>query len=324
MSGEFERIARFFERGAERLRGSLANTAVLGIGDDCALLSPGSQTREDALCAISTDMLVAGRHFWPDVNPASLGHKALAVNLSDLAAMGARPRAFTLALALSDNNDDAWLDAFCEGLFALAAEHACELIGGDTTRGPLCICITVIGDVDLQRCLRRDRARPGDHIWVSGELGAAAYALRHPGLSRSADERLLRPQPRLALGTALGRHSSCAVDLSDGLLGDLRHILERSQVGAQVHAERIPVHPALLGLPLPEQRALALQGGDDYELLFTAPPDASEALHTLSVTLGLALTQIGVITKDRARDVVDASGQSLGLRFEGFDHFTPH
>jgi len=324
MSGEFERVSRFFDRGAERLRGSLSSTAMLGIGDDCALLSPHSQTLGGTLCAISTDMLVEGRHFWPDVDPASLGYKALAVNLSDLAAMGARPRAFTLALALGDRNNDAWLEAFCQGLFALAAEAACELIGGDTTRGPLCICITVIGDVDPQRCLRRDRARPGDHIWVSGELGAAAYALRYPGLSRSADERLLRPQPRLALGTALSRHSSCAIDLSDGLLGDLRHILERSQVGAQIHAERIPVHPALIGLSLPEQRALALQGGDDYELLFTASPDACEALHALSATLGLALTQIGVITEDRARDVVDASGHSLGLRFEGFDHFAPH
>jgi thiamine-monophosphate kinase len=324
MSGEFERITRFFDRGAERLRGSLASTALLGIGDDCALLSPLSQTQAGTLCAISTDMLVAGQHFWPDVDPASLGHKALAVNLSDLAAMGARPRAFTLALALGDRNDDAWLEAFCQGLFALAAETACELIGGDTTRGPLCICITVIGDVDPRHCLRRDRARPGDHIWVSGELGAAAYALRHPGLSRSADERLLRPKPRLALGTALIRHSSCAIDLSDGLLGDLRHILERSQVGALIQAECIPVHPALRDLSLPEQRALALQGGDDYELLFTASPDACEALHALSATLGLALTKIGVITEDRARDVVDASGQSLGLHFEGFDHFATH
>ena len=320
-SGEFARIARFFEQGAKQLRAQLVDPAALGLGDDCALLQAPEGDPGPQIFAISTDMLVASRHFWPDVEPSSLGHKSLAVNLSDLAAMGARPSAFTLALALDDSNDDAWLDRFCSGLFALASEHGCELIGGDTTRGPLCICITVIGAVDPQRCLRRDRARPGDEIWVSGELGAAAFALRYPGCDPAADERLLRPQPRIALGRALTRHALCAIDLSDGLLGDLRHILERSRVGARVFAERIPVHRALHKLPLDDQRVLALRGGDDYELLFTAAPDAGDSLRGLASSLGIALTPIGLITEDLAQEVVDANNRPIGLRFEGFDHF---
>jgi len=321
ISGEFARIQHFFAQRAEQLRSRLAEPAVLGIGDDCALLAGPARDPGRMLHAISTDMLVAGRHFWPDVDPSSLGHKSLAVNLSDLAAMGARPRAFTLALALDDRHDDAWLERFCTGLFALADEYACELIGGDTTRGPLCVCITVIGEVDPQRCLRRDRARPGDEIWVSGALGAAAFALRHPGLSPDADAHLLRPQPRVALGAALAAHASSAIDISDGLLGDLRHILDRSQVGARIDAHRVPVHSALHKLPLAEQHALALRGGDDYELLFTAPPGAGGALQALGLSLALPLSPIGLITGDLARQVVDAQGCVLDMCFEGFDHF---
>ncbi|HYF60456.1 MAG TPA: thiamine-phosphate kinase, partial [Burkholderiaceae bacterium] len=238
--GEFELIRRFFERPAA------AGRARLGIGDDCALLDvPGGES-----LAVSTDMLVEGRHFFPDVDPEALGHKALAVNLSDLAAMGARPLGFTLALALPAA-DEAWLEAFSRGLFALADAQGCELVGGDTTRGPLALCVTVHGTVPPALALRRDGARAGDDLWVSGALGAAALAverrLRGEPVPAGALARLDRPEPRVALGLGLRGLARAAIDLSDGLAGDLGHVLARSSeaagvpLGAALERDALPV-----------------------------------------------------------------------------------
>jgi thiamine-monophosphate kinase len=314
--GEFELIRTFFDRGPAR-------RAELGIGDDCALLRTG---RPGSALAVSTDMLVGGRHFFDDVDPAALGHKALAVNLSDLAAMGAAPLGFTLALALP-SADEAWLRGFAAGMFALADRHDCELVGGDTTRGPLNVCITVFGEVPEGAALRRDRAEPGDDLWVSGELGGAAFAVRervsgrplapgHPGL-----QRLERPEPRVELGLALRHLARAAIDLSDGLLGDLGHVCERSRVGAEVDWPAVPVDSALAGLPAPRRAELALAGGDDYELLFTAAAENRAALAALSGRLGLRLTPIGRITADGGVRVLDARGATMSIDARSYDHF---
>ncbi|MFP5406690.1 MAG: thiamine-phosphate kinase [Gammaproteobacteria bacterium] len=316
MLGEFALIHRFFDRGPAR-------RAVLGLGDDCALLAAPAQGE---CLAISTDMMVGGRHAFEDVDPASLGHKALAVNLSDLAAMGARPVAFTLALALPQP-DEAWLAAFRDGMFALADRFDCELIGGDTTRGPLNVCITVFGQVAPGAALRRDRAQPDDDLWVSGSLGAAAWAVAERRGNRAlatdhpARKRLDLPEPRVALGLALRHLARAAIDLSDGLAGDLGHVLERSRVGAELFWPQVPVAEALDGLPEAERMRLALSGGDDYELLFTAAPENRVAIEALAGPLGLPLTRIGRIDAGEALHVVDARGRSLPWNQGGFDHF---
>jgi thiamine-monophosphate kinase len=329
---EFSLIERFFASRARRSAATAA-TAALGIGDDCALIAP----RADQLLAISTDMLVEGRHFLPDVDPRALGHKALAVNLSDLAAMGATPRAFTLALAL-ETPDETWLAALADGMFALAERFGCELIGGDTTRGPLNLCITVFGDVPRERALRRDGARPGDDIWVSGTLGDARAGL---GLMRGewaeslydADEAarlrhaLECPEPRIELGLALGGVAHAALDVSDGLAGDLLHILERSRVKAQVDVEALPRSPALRKLARADQLRCAIAGGDDYELCFTAAPEHRDAVIAAGARAGVAVSRIGTITTllapSEAPAIVwlDASHAPLDLKLQGFDHF---
>jgi thiamine-monophosphate kinase len=327
--GEFELIRRFF------VREGVAARSLLGIGDDCALLA----TDGAEAIAVSTDMLVEGRHFFADVDPVALGHKTLAVNLSDLAAMGARPDAFTLAIALPQA-DAGWLQGFAQGLFALADAHGCELVGGDTTRGPLNLCVTVFGRVPPAEALRRDRARGGDDVWVSGALGAAGWAVdtrlragRWPTdeATRSAlagaRERLERPHPRVALGMALRGVAHAAIDLSDGLLGDLGHVLERSgaaaghRLGARLRADAIPVDPALDALPAERRLALALTGGDDYELLFTAPADRREAIGRIAAGTGLTLSRIGVIDDSPGVRLVDASGHPVSVHDRSFDHF---
>lgn len=314
--GEFDLIRRFFDRGPSR-------SVELGIGDDCALIAPRAA---GASIAVSTDMLVAGRHFFDDVDPGALGHKALAVNLSDLAAMGATPLAFTLALALP-TADPAWLQPFSEGLFALADRFGCELVGGDTTRGPLNICITVFGELPAGAALRRDRAQPGDDLWVSGELGAAAFAVRrrergaplpaeHPAV-----RRLERPEPRVELGLALRHLARAAIDLSDGLVGDLGHVCDRSRVGACIEWSRVPVAPELLALPDPDRAALSVAGGDDYELLFSAAPENRAAITSLAEGLGLRLTRIGAVEAGQRVRIVDARGAPLRLEAHSYDHF---
>ncbi len=323
MSGEFDLIERHFRRPATNGQ----DAVLLGIGDDCALLrtQPGQQL------AISSDMLVEGRHFLPGTDPARLGHKALAVNLSDLAAMGARPLGFTLALSLPEI-DDAWLAGFSQGLRALANEHGCPLVGGDTTRGPLNICITVFGEVAHGQALRRDAAQPGDDIWISGRTGEARLALEallgHEWARQAAcdqlptlRQRLEAPQPRLALGRALAGLAHAAIDLSDGLVGDLGHILGRSGRGARLDTGQMPVAPALARLPPDRRWQCLLAGGDDYELLFTAATVHRERVEQAARITGTPVTRIGEITSVPGLVIVDAHGQTLQGRFGGYDHF---
>ncbi|QKM46036.1 Thiamine-monophosphate kinase [Burkholderia glumae] len=286
------------------------------------------------MLAISTDMLVEGRHFFPDVAPRALGHKTLAVNLSDLAAMGAQPRAFTLAFALPRADAD-WLDAFADGLFTIADRHGCELVGGDTTSGPLNLCVTVFGDVGPDRALRRDAARPGDEVWVSGTLGDARAGLgvaRGEWTAGTAEHATFRralewPEPRVALGLALAGIAHAALDVSDGLAGDLRHILERSRVSADIEVDAVPRSAALATLAPELQRLCTLAGGDDYELCFTAPAAAHAAVLAAGTTAGVAVTRIGTIRALAAPEEapgirwLDGAGTPLALTLRGFDHF---
>ncbi|MGO4379154.1 thiamine-phosphate kinase [Pseudoduganella sp. RAF19] len=318
MLSEFDLIKHYFVRPGRR-------KAALGIGDDCALLapSPGMQT------AISSDMLVEGRHFFAGEDPRRLGHKCLAVNLSDLAAMGARPVGFTLALALPAADRD-WLSAFSAGLFALADAHDCELIGGDTTKGPLNICITIFGEVAPGRSLLRSAAQVGDDIWVSGTLGDARLALAGyrgelalpPEQLAAAGTRMHMPTPRVQLGLALSGIAHAAIDISDGLAGDLGHILERSGVGAVLDVDALPAGPVLAGQPLALRRAFAAAGGDDYELCFTAPASAREAVIAAGAASGTAVTRVGRIEAAPGLRFSNAAGATLDLKLGGFDHFT--
>ncbi len=315
--GEFELIERFFKRPARR--------NPLGVGDDCALLAPGPGMQ----LAVSSDMLVEGRHFLAGTDPRRLGHKCLAVNLSDLAACGARPLAFTLALALPDA-DAQWLEPFSQGLLALADAHGCELVGGDTTRGPLAVCITVFGEVPAGQALLRSGARAGDDLYVSGHLGDARLALEalRGDLSvaapvlEAARLRLEAPTPRVALGLALRGLATSAIDLSDGLLGDLGHVLRQSGVGATVDADAVARQLAAGDAIGPGQRrAWTLAGGDDYELAFSAPPTAREAVQTAAAQAGTRVTRIGQIEAAPGLRVVDAQGQAVPQAFASFDHF---
>ena len=315
--GEFGLIARYFTRPVRR--------AEVGVGDDCALLAvpPGEQL------AVSTDMLVEGRHFLPTVSPQRLGHKALAVNLSDLAACGATPMAFTLALALPQV-DEVFLQGFSQGLLALADTHGCELIGGDTTRGPLTISITVMGRVPSGLALLRTGARAGDDLYVSGTVGDARLALEVfrgqcslPGEAFSATRLAMEcPTPRVVLGQALRGIATSAIDLSDGLLGDLGHVLAASGVGAELAVDAIPRSTVLAGQPLALQRQCTLAGGDDYELLFTAPPARSAAVEQAAMQAGVAVARIGRITAVQGMLLRDAGGQAVENIWTGFDHFT--
>lgn len=316
---EFELIDRFFTRAPKR--------AKLGVGDDCAIITPTS----DMELAVSTDTLISGRHFFPFIDPRRLGHKALAVNLSDLAAMGATPRYFTLALTLP-RADEEWLQEFSRGLLSLADGYQCELIGGDTTCGPLSITITVIGELRKPFALRRDAAQVGDDLWVSGELGDAALALRvinmHSKLPEAdfqqVRDRMDQPQPRIALGIALRPLARAAIDISDGLIGDLQHILRRSKVGADIWLDRIPVSAVMSSQPLEVQYQCALAGGDDYELCFTAPRTSRMEIEALTASLGLRLTRMGVITAGGALRLLDKDGMPAPIAqnaLKAFDHF---
>ena len=322
--GEFELIDRYFKRPARR--------AALGVGDDCALLAPAPGMQ----LAVSSDMLIEGRHFLSTVDPFKLGHKALAVNLSDLAACGAKPLAFTLALALPQA-DEAWLEGFSRGLFALADAHDCELIGGDTTRGPLAICITVFGEVPPGQALLRSGARAGDDLYVSGTLGDARLALEVFRGTRSLPQpafdaariRMETPTPRVALGLALRGVATAAADISDGLVGDLGHILKASRVGACIDTS-IAInlianrgHLTMGNGQFDAETALecVLAGGDDYELVFTAPPAARNRVKAAAVQAQTPVTRIGRIEAGSGLRLVDAAGQTVTRRFASFDHF---
>ena len=333
--GEFDLIARHFARPDRPPRRS-----PLGIGDDCALLAP----RPGMQLAVSTDMLVEGRHFLSTVAPERLGHKALAVNLSDLAACGARPLAFTLALALP-RADDAWLGAFARGLFALADRHGIELVGGDTTAGPLNLCVTVFGEVPAGDALLRDGARAGDDLWIShpadpaepGWPGEARLALEvfrgTPGVQvpGEAFDRLRLamecPEPRVALGQALRGVARSAIDVSDGLLGDLGHVLRRSSartggpIGAEIEAGALPRGPGLAAQPEARQLECLLAGGDDYELLFTAAPADRDAVLAAAQRSATGVRRIGRLVARPGTAVIDAEGRALPTPWASFDHF---
>jgi thiamine-monophosphate kinase len=314
--GEFELIATYFKRDVKR--------AALGVGDDCALLAPAPGMQ----LAVSSDMLVEGRHFLATVAPERLGHKALAVNLSDLAACGAKPLAFTLALALP-RADAAFLEGFSRGLFALADAHGCELVGGDTTQGPLNICITVFGEVLPGQALLRSGARAGDELYVSGTLGDARLALEvfrgTVSLAGDAFDAVLcameQPQPRIALGLALRGVASSAIDVSDGLAGDLSHILQRSGVGATLDVDKLPRSEVLRAQPLALQRLCTLAGGDDYELLFSAAPSRAAQVRAAAARAGVPVTRIGRIDAEAGLRLHDAHGRAVENQFESFDHF---
>jgi thiamine-monophosphate kinase len=318
--GEFELIERYFNRPTRR--------AAVGRGDDCAVLA----LRAGMQLAVSCDMLVEGRHFLSTVEPARLGHKALAVNLSDLAACGAEPVACTLALALP-RADACWLEGFSAGLYALADAHGCELIGGDTTAGPLNICVTVFGEVPAGGALLRHGACDGDAVWLShapgGGIGDARLALEafrgKVALAGDAFERVRRameqPQPRVALGRALRGLASAVIDVSDGLLGDLGHLLRCSGVGATIDADALPRSPDLAAQPLALQRLCGLSGGDDYELLFAAPEAAHAGVQAAAREAGVGVSRIGRIEARSGLRVVDGQGRALTEAWSSFDHF---
>lgn len=330
--GEFGLIAQFFERSGHRL----PTQVVLGIGDDCALLQPTPGMH----WAISSDMLVSGRHFFADVDPRTLGHKALAVNLSDLAACGAKPVGFTLAISLP-HVDATWLQSFSEGLFALADAHGCPLVGGDTTQGPLTLSITVFGETPPGEALLRSGARAGDDVWVSGTLGDAALALHClwdrdwlPAADLAlARQRLEQPTPRVTLGMALRGIATAAADVSDGLLGDLGHILARSGMGAELDAACVLPLLAARNTPFSEVAGAALprtddavlryvlSGGDDYELVFAAPPAMRARVKQAGLSSGTAVSRIGRITETPGLQVLAADGSALQGTWASFDHF---
>ena len=322
MPSEFELIRRFF---THRTPGT-----ALGVGDDAALLRVGAGME----LAVSADMLVEGRHFLEDADPLLLGHKSLAVNLSDMAAMGAKPRWATLALALPRVNER-WLGAFSRGFLALARKHRVDLVGGDTTRGPLTISVQIMGEVPRGQALRRDRAKAGDDIWVSGRLGCAAFALaaiagkvRAPRRERRAlEQRLNAPTPRVALGLALRKIATSAIDVSDGLLADLGHICERSRVGAVLNWESIPATPFVRSQAQQTDVAVRaiLAGGDDYELCFTAPPRRRSGVVLAAAAARTEVMRVGHVVRRRKKgpkvEVLDSIGKPLRVRWQGYDHF---
>ena len=318
---EFELIHTFFSSlGVQR------SDVRLGVGDDCALLRPprGMQL------AVTMDTLVSGVHFFPDMDPAALGHKTLAVNLSDLAAMGAEPAWITLALTLPASDAD-WLEAFSHGMGALAARYAVQLIGGDTTRGPLSITIQAMGLLPTDQGLLRSGAQVGNLVYVTGCLGDAGLALRelqggtakeslHPPLI----QRLERPEPRIEAGLALREIATAAIDISDGLLADLGHILQESQLGADLYLEKIPLSAAVReAVETQQDWSLPLASGDDYELCFTLPVAAAGKLQEIGGKLKLPMTCIGEITQKPGLRCWREENVLWKPVLSGYLHFTP-
>jgi len=315
---EFDLIGRYFKRPVP--------AGMLGGGDDCALFSvpPGHQI------ATSTDLLFEGRHFFSDVDPRSLGHKALAVNLSDLAAMGAKPVGCLLGLGLPRLDTD-WISKVSEGFYALADAHHCPLLGGDTTRSlhDITLSVTVFGSLDPKHAIRRSAAQPGDEVWVSGSLGAADVACRmlageiqqDAGLLKNIRHALELPIPRVELGLKLSQYAHAAIDVSDGLLQDLGHILTASGCGAEIFESQLPIHAALQNMPQALLRQAVLAGGDLYELCFTAPLSSHAEIQEIGRALNIPLTQIGMITPEPGLKVRDHAGRILSDLPAGFDHF---
>lgn len=317
MISEFDLIRRYFSRPAAH--------AVLGGGDDCALVQPAA----GMLLAVSTDTLVSDVHFFADADPALLGWKSLAVNLSDLAAMGAQPRWATLALTVPAANES-WLAAYADGLYRCAAAHDISLIGGDTTRGTLSLTLTVIGEVPYDSALRRDGARTGDAVWVSGTLGDAAFALAALQGRVEMDEadramletRLHAPTPRVSLGLALRGLAHGAIDVSDGLAADLGHVLAHSHCGAVIDYALLPLSPVVRELTQhPIFDSCVLAGGDDYELCFTAPVEAEAEILAIGARLDVRLTAIGRIVAGSGLQWLDSAGRLMAATMTGYDHF---
>lgn len=317
MATEFDLIRKYFSRPTRH--------TPLGIGDDAALIAPGN----GMAVAVSTDMLVAGTHFLPDANPFHIGWKSLAVNLSDMAAMGALPKWATLAIALPDANE-AWVEQFAGGFFMCADKYQVDLIGGDTTRGPLTISVQIMGEVRANQTLLRSGAEAEDEIWVSGKLGDAALALA--GLqgryTLNQDEldaclpALHTPQPRVELGLLLNVMVHSAIDVSDGLLADLGHILQASNVGAEINLQHVPCsHIARSRLADPLVQQMVLAGGDDYELCFTAPARNHAEIAKMATLIGVPLTRIGIITEASGLVVRGLDNQIININKPGFDHF---
>ncbi|KXW56361.1 thiamine-phosphate kinase [Ferrovum sp. PN-J185] len=319
MASEFDFIQRYCRR--------LNQHTDLGVGDDAALM----KVRSGYQLAVSTDILVAGVHFFLDIDALFLGRKAAAVNLSDMAAMGATPRWVTLGLTLSDI-DDTWLNAFSYGFYTALSEYDVDWVGGDTTRGPLNIAVTVMGEVPQGRALTRSGAQVGDEIWVSGTIGDAAWGLAYlncdveldPEAQQYCRYRLENPTPRVKLGEELLALAHSAIDISDGLLADLNHILVASQVGAVVDIKSIPLSQALLNhRNNPSLWDAVLSGGDDYELCFTAPQSHQESIIQLSEKLCLPLTCIGRVTANpQQRELLHLSTDKDEVSYwSGYDHF---
>jgi len=300
---------------------SRRHPAVVGIGDDAAVLAVPSGKH----LVVTTDTLVSGIHFFAGDAPADIAAKSLAVSLSDLAAMGAEPAWFFLAITLP-KQDTAWWDDFCRGLLEMASAAGIELAGGDTTKGPLSVNITAMGLVEQGKALRRDGAQAGDLVLVSGQPGLAALALQqkltgedvHP----EAQSALLRPEPRLALGQALSGLASACIDVSDGLAADLGHILKASACGAEIYLDRLPLHPAMASLVTERRWTLQLAGGDDYELCFTVPPHHEQAVLNLQHQAGTPMQVIGRITESTGLKLIQADGEGFVLDHSGYEHFS--
>lgn len=309
--GEFEIIDRYFKRQVK--------TAVLGIGDDCALfMTEGNCT------AVTTDTLVSGVHFFPETDPFLIGWKSLAVNISDLAAMGATPKYFTLALTLPENNLD-FIDSFAKGLHTLAQQYSMELIGGDTTKGPLVITITAFGEVPFGQAVKRIGARPGDDIWVTGDLGAPALALNQILNKEKPAEysirKLTQPIPRTETGIALRNTATSMIDISDGLLADMGHILTASDAGCELFIEKLPLAEDLSILESTRAVEYALTGGDEYELCFTAPPGSRDTISELTDRNSVRISRIGTVTVDK-KISAKINGETFILpQKKGYEHF---
>ena len=332
LASEFDLIRRHFTRPTAPAAG-----VALGVGDDATLLRPAPGFD----LVTTTDMLVAGTHFLPETDPADLGWKTLAVNVSDIAAMGARPRWALLALALPAPDAlgavasplcfEDWLAAFSKGFFACADAYDVALVGGDTTRGPLCLSVTMLGEAPAGTALRRDGAAVGDDVWVSGAPGRAALGLAHlqgrvvlpAAAAADCIAALQRPQPRVALGLALRGVASACIDVSDGLLADLGHIAERSGLALALAADALPPLAWASAVPPPLCFQCVWSGGDDYELAFTAPPARRDAVLAAAAQAGVTVTRIGMARDGVAGTVTltDATGADITPARRGFDHF---
>ena len=317
---EFDLIKKYFTEQLIKRK-----DVVLGVGDDCAILKP----TEGQQIAVTTDTLVSGVHFPVDTSPRAIGHKSVVVNLSDLAAMGAEPAWISLAITLP-NADEAWIAEFCAGVFDVCEYYNVQLIGGDTTQGPLSVTITAQGLLPNDKYITRSGAKPGDWLYVTGELGGAAIGLQHiqnkvsltPAQQEAALQRLNFPKPRILAGQAIRGYASSAIDLSDGLISDIAHICKSSKVGANIVLENLPVADYCLDvLGVDKARELALKGGDDYELLFTVSENNKVAMETSIGNTRNIITCIGQLNPSE-KLTLTLDSKPVDIHAEGYEHFS--